>query len=181
MVYATLLQSFLGCLRNLTGRFLFSLWPFASPPTSCSPLRNSQFESGILGLDDHPDLRVGHDGKQKRPGSMRKFLSKVIYRCDLENLFFDCTAAGRHHGTHKRKQIEAACKLTKTGTTSVPMARGPALFFGYGGRVDLQTIRLRSSLAHMSNLARRPRSAEGYCDACSRSSEGTPVVVSSCP
>jgi hypothetical protein len=66
---------------------------------------------GILGLDEHPSLRVRPDGKRIRPSTLRKHLTKVIYHSDFENLFLDSAPAGRAHDKRKRQQAFAAAKL----------------------------------------------------------------------
>ncbi len=47
---------------------------------------------------------------------MRIALAKILYRCDLENMFLDSKKAGHMHDKRKRKQIADAAKLVAQGS-----------------------------------------------------------------
>jgi hypothetical protein len=86
---------------------------------------------GLLGLDDHPHLQPRPDGKKLHPSKLIVPLTKVVYHCDLENLFHDSRGVAAKNKTIKRKAAEAAARIIKKGLQSTVSVR-PRFVFGMG-------------------------------------------------
>ena len=59
-----------------------------------------------LGLSNHPTLKSANaDGSKVKPAEMRVRLCKVLYRCDLSDMFRSQAKASKSHVAQKRKQV----------------------------------------------------------------------------
>lgn len=73
--------------------------------------RSLQRVPGLLGLDGHPDLQFGN----ARPASLRVALAKVVYHCDMVNMFKNSGAEARANQAGKRRAAVAEAKLLAVG------------------------------------------------------------------
>ncbi len=71
--------------------------------------------AGLLGLDDHPALQVGPGGRRPGASKICVILSKIVYHCDLQNMFLNSRAAARRHNERKREDTEQAARLVRGG------------------------------------------------------------------
>jgi hypothetical protein len=120
---------------------------------------------GLLGLDDHPELRPDPAGKRKRPAKLRKLLSKIIYHCDLDNLFLDNSAAAKYNETRKRKRTEAAAKIVARGHSKA-FNRSRRVSFAPRPPPPLPDNRFEFAWIRCNACFRRPSTTAVVCREC---------------
>jgi hypothetical protein len=68
---------------------------------------------GLLGVDDHPALQVRPNGKKIKPAKLCVILAKIVYHCDIDNLFLDSRKAGRYHNKRNLQMSTVKTKILK--------------------------------------------------------------------